>query len=753
MMNTGMDKDFLRERDEKRRRRREQIIIGVTAVALILLTYLWARISELSSKLPLPNNVVVFGFINLNIILLVLLLFLTSRNVIKLLYERRKRVIWSKLRSRLVIAFVGFSFIPTIVLFLVATAFITKSIDSWFSDEIEDSLKESLEVAHSYYQTSAQNAVNYARQIGDGLQQKGLLRSGRESHLQDFVYQKQKEYNLGVVEIFSPEQKELVTSLNPDIPIGSFTSPDSDFVREGLEGRTLSRIQSVEEGDIIRGIVPVYLPQDNHQVEGVVVVNYYIPQSMVGKMAEIQQAYNDYREGEILKAPLKASYIIFLLMIALLIVFSATWVGLYLARGITVPIQNLAEGTRQIAQGNLDINIDAVADDEIGSLVQSFNKMTRDLSHSKQKEKEATLGLQVTNEELEQRRRYMEIVLKNVAAGVISLDKEGIITTINKSSEKMLGLRAEKLLGKEYTRVLPPQYLELVQGILEDLGRSRKDSINKQVNLSLEDRTLTLLISLNVLRDERDQQLGMVVVFDDLTQLLKAQRAAAWREVAKRIAHEIKNPLTPIQLSAQRLRRRFSNSRTSDNILEDCTATIIKQVEGLKALVNEFSNFARMPAAEPTPNNLNEIISESLVLYQEGHKNIKFNFSPNSSLPVLEVDRDQIKRMMINLLENAVASIEGKGEVRIETVYDKGLDIVRIEISDTGCGISPEIRSRLFEPYFSTKKSGTGLGLAIVSRIVSDHNGYIRVQDNKPRGTKFIVELPVQIEGMKVAAN
>ncbi len=747
-----MDKDLLREKDEKRRRR-EQIIIGVTAIALVLLTYLWARISEFSSRLPLPNNIVVFGFINLNIILLVLLLFLTSRNVIKLLSERRKRVIWSKLRSRLVIAFLGFSFIPTIVLFLVATAFITKSIDSWFSDEIEDSLKESLEVARSYYQASARSAVNYARQIGEGLQQRDLLRGGHEGGLKEFIYQKQKEYNLGVVEVFSPEQKELVTSLNPNIPVGSFTSPDSDFVREGLEGKTLSRIQSVEEGDIIRGIVPVYSPQDDHRVEGVVVVNYYVPQSLVGKMTEIQQAYNDYREGEILKAPLKASYIIFLLMIALLIIFSATWVGLYLAQGITVPIENLAEGTRQIAQGNLDIHIEAVADDEIGSLVQSFNKMARDLSHSKLKEKEATLGLQVSNEELEQRRRYMEIVLKNVAAGVISLDKEGVITTINKSAERMLGLRAEKLLGKEYARVLPPQYLELVQEILQDLGRSRRDLINKQVKLSLEDQTLTLLISLNVLRDESEQQLGMVVVFDDLTQLLKAQRAAAWREVAKRIAHEIKNPLTPIQLSAQRLRRRFADSRSSDNILEDCTDTIIKQVEELKTLVNEFSNFARMPAAEPTPNNLNEIISETLVLYQEAHKNIRFDFNPSNNLPVLEVDRDQIKRMMINLLENAVASIEGEGKIRVEAVYDEGLDIVRIAISDTGCGISPEARSRLFEPYFSTKKSGTGLGLAIVSRIVSDHNGYIRVQDNKPRGTKFIIELPVQVEGMKVAAS
>jgi len=225
--------------------------------------------------------------------------------------------------------------------------------------------------------------------------------------------------------------------LNPNIPIGSFTSPDSDFVREGLEGQTHSRIQSVGEDDIIRGIVPVYSPRDDHLVEGVVVVNYYVPQSLVGKMPEIKQAYNDYREGEILKAPIKASYIIFLLMIALLIIFSATWVGLYLARGITVPIQNLAEGTRQIAQGNLDVHIDAVADDEIGDLVQSFNKMAQDLSHSKLKEREANLSLQVSNEELEQRRRHMEIVFGNVAAGVISLDKEGIITTINTGRRSM----------------------------------------------------------------------------------------------------------------------------------------------------------------------------------------------------------------------------------------------------------------------------------------------------------------------------
>jgi len=261
----------------------------------------------------------------------------------------------------------------------------------------------------------------------------------------------------------------------------------------------------------------------------------------------------------------------------------------------------------------------------------------------------------------------------------------------------------------------------------------------------LEGKSLSLLINLTTLKDEEGKSLGIVAVFDDLTQLIKAQRMAAWREVARRIAHEIKNPLTPIQLSAQRLRKRYLGKLQPDGaVFDECTRTIVKQVEELKGMVNEFSNFARMPASQPTPNHLNEIIDETLALFQGFQKQVQFEFNPND-LPVLNIDRDQMKRVMINLIKNSLAAIENGGKIRIQTSYNPQLQTVRLEVSDDGCGIPDEDKERLFEPYFSTKKTGTGLGLAIVNAIISDHRGYIRVRDNKPRGTTFLIELPVRV--------
>ncbi len=253
------------------------------------------------------------------------------------------------------------------------------------------------------------------------------------------------------------------------------------------------------------------------------------------------------------------------------------------------------------------------------------------------------------------------------------------------------------------------------------------------------------MINLTALKDEEGKSLGVVAVFDELTQLIKAQRMAAWREVARRIAHEIKNPLTPIQLSAQRLRKRYLGVLEQDGtIFDECTRTIVKQVEELKKMVNEFSNFARMPASEPTPNDLNEIIQETLVLFKEAHKNVRFEFTPRD-LPVFNIDRDQMKRVMINLVKNSLAAIDREGEIKIQTGYDPNLQVVRLEVSDNGMGIPDEDKGRLFEPYFSTRKSGTGLGLTIVNAIIADHNGYIRVRDNQPRGTTFQIELPIRI--------
>jgi two-component system nitrogen regulation sensor histidine kinase NtrY len=291
--------------------------------------------------------------------------------------------------------------------------------------------------------------------------------------------------------------------------------------------------------------------------------------------------------------------------------------------------------------------------------------------------------------------------------------------------------------------------------------RTRTGVVEEALHVRRDGAASSLVASATALRGPEGEYAGAVVVFDDLTELLKAQRLAAWREVAQRIAHEIKNPLTPIQLSAQRLRRRYASQLGEGGaVFDECTRTIIQQVDELKALVNEFSTFARMPAGEHTPQDLNKVVDEALVLFREGHRDIDFAFTPNPALPVLELDREGMKRAVINMLDNAVAACAGarrtageRGRVELRTTFDPKLDVARLEIADNGAGMTAEVKARLFEPYFSTKTEGTGLGLAIVSAIVADHSGFVRVRDNVPRGTRFVIEIPVRRPAVQLAVE
>jgi two-component system nitrogen regulation sensor histidine kinase NtrY len=424
--------------------------------------------------------------------------------------------------------------------------------------------------------------------------------------------------------------------------------------------------------------------------------------------------------------------------VTLLIIFSATWFGFYLARGITEPIQDLAEGTRAVAQGNLDYKIDVEADDEIGVLVDSFNRMTGDLKKSK-------VSLEQANIDLEQRRKYMETVLRNVSAGVVAVDGDGTITTINRAAERMLGIKTEKVLNRKYEEVLKPEHMKMVKIFLADMQKSGEDITEKQVAISIKDRALTLLVTTGLLIDDDGQYMGMVVVFEDITQLQRAERVAAWREVARRIAHEIKNPLTPIQLSAQRLQRKYADRLGNDeSIFTECTQTIISQVDVLKNLVNEFSRYARMPVSQRSPNDLNGVIKESVVLFQDAHKAITFDVQEDANIPRLNLDAEQIRRVMVNLLDNAVAAIGREhGRIEVKTFYDEPGRKARVDVVDNGCGVSDADKLKIFEPYYSTKRSGSGLGLAIVTSIISDHRGHVSVTDNTPKGTIVSFELPV----------
>jgi len=716
---------------DARRRRNELIIIGIISLLILIFTTIEMKFPQIGGKIPVANNIIIFSLININIILILLLIFLVIRNLVKLIFERKRKVLGAKLRTKLVVAFVSLSLVPTILLFFVAVGFITNSVEHWFSAQVEQSLQGSLEVAQTYYRDFANNTVSTAQQISKSLSKQGIHRGLKEmGPLKEQLEVRRQEYHLSALRILMKGEGNTIGVEDPMLKYISFHLPE-DFLEAGFSGKEVSRILSVGEGEMITGIAPILNSPEGGEVMGIIAASHFIPKSLTVKMREISQAFVEYKQLKILKKPIKFSYMMALLIVTLLIVFSATWFGFHLAKDITVPIKDLAEATHRIASGDLNFRIKMKAADEIGMLVQSFNQMTGDL--------------QVSRSELEQRKKYMEIVLKNVTAGVISIDEKEIVTTINTSAEQMLEIKGEAVLEKNFSEVLPKEYVGQLERLLDELKISRKDSIERQVIVNLEGKSLSLLINLTTLRDEEGKPLGVVAVFDDLTQLIKAQRMAAWREVARRIAHEIKNPLTPIQLSAQRLRKRYLEKLQPDGtVFDECTQTIVKQVEELKEMVNEFSNFARMPASQPSPNYLNEIIQEALVLFQGIQKQVHFEFVP-TELPILNIDRDQMKRVMINLIKNSLAAIENEGKIKIQTSYDPRLQTVRLEVSDDGWGIPDEDKGRLFEPYFSTKKSGTGLGLTIVNAIISDHNGYIRIRDNKPKGTTFLIELPVRV--------
>jgi len=492
---------------------------------------------------------------------------------------------------------------------------------------------------------------------------------------------------------------------------------------------------------MISGIAPIYSNFSPKEVIGVIAVSYYIDKEMIDKMSIISRTAEEYKQLKLLKNPIKISYTITLFIVTLLIIFSSMWFGLFLAKGITVPVQELAEATREVANGNLDYHIGVLAEDEIGVLADSFNQMTKDL-------KESSLGLRKANIDLEQRRKYMETVLRNVSAGVVSIDRNNVVSTINRAAEKMLGINSEEILNRRYEDVLKPEHMGVVGELLEELHAHDGGLVERQIQLIVKDSVMAILVSATILRDDDNNYMGIVAVFEDITQLQKTERIAAWREAAKRIAHEIKNPLTPVKLSAERLQRKYGDKieGTTDSVFHECTRTIINQVEILKNLVNEFSQFARMPETNPSPNDLNAVIEDAVIFFQDAHKDIAFDFRKDADIPSLNIDAEQIKRAMVNLLDNAVAAVSAvdhDGRVEITTQFDKDHGRVKLDVRDNGLGISPEDKMKLFEPYFSTKKAGTGLGLVIVSSIISDHNGSVNLMDNVQGGTIVSIELPV----------
>ncbi|RJP79949.1 MAG: HAMP domain-containing protein [Desulfobacteraceae bacterium] len=732
--------------DEIKRRKREYLIIIGIIIFFPILTFFETRIIHFGGDFPISNTVLMFSLININLLLLILLIFLVFRNLVKLLYDRRRRITGAKLRTRLVVAFISLSLLPTTVLFFFAINFITTSIEFWFNVPVEQALENSLAVGRHLYDHVEDNNLFFLERAAYQISTKKYLSPDKQKAFTRYIQVVQREFNHHAVEVYDANAKRLTYSLSPllekkGLPV---LTPEK-ILKEAPNGNIKSISEEIPLGELIRTVGSVPYGASRLDTVGYVVISKVISGDLSRNMESISRGFEEYQQIKMLKRPIQTTYYISLSIVALLVLFCAIWFGFYLAKSITIPIMRLAEGTRRVAEGDLSFNIEQIADDEIGSLVNSFNKMTRDLRVGREQLELSARMLHEQNDEIEEQRQYMEIVLKNVSAGVISLNKGGFITTINKSAEKMLSIRPDEIVGKSYKTLLKGELLELANDTMEKITNSRDNSIVLPYKLAIDGRPRSLLVHLNALKDDLDRHLGIVLVIDDLTELEKAQRMAAWREVARRIAHEVKNPLTPISLSAQRLKRKYSE-RVGDPIFDECTRTIIDHVDLIRNLVNEFSTFARFPGANPKPCELPPIIEETVALYREGHTNIHFDIHISDNIPKLKLDRQQIKQAMINLVDNAIASIthiESEGDINISVMHDPILNLVRLEVSDTGAGISDQEKTRLFEPYFSTKKSGMGLGLTIVSTIITDHNGLISVQDNHPRGAKFVIEIPV----------
>jgi two-component system nitrogen regulation sensor histidine kinase NtrY len=721
---------------ENRKRRREAIFVFLISILFVFLTWFEMRLFGISQELPFVHSIFFFGLINFNIVLLLLLLFLIFRNVVKVFVERRGRIIGSSLKAKLIAAFVAFSFIPTVLMFLISVFYINSSFDKWFSVKMAGVLKSSLEVTNAYYFNAKKRNYHFANEIASEI-------NGLKSNyaIEKKLKEVQKTFSLDAVEFYPNLFDDRIMVVSKEESIPQVPSLSLEFLQKGIKSKTeASTIHQFGEGNLVRVIVPI----DQKNEKGAVVVSSYVPLSLMSKMNDITSAYEDFRDVNPLEYPLKSIYTIILFMMTLVILLAATWFGFYLAKQLSIPLVLVGRASRRVAEGDYSpVQIDS-GSEEIHELINSFNQMTANLDRSEKKVKDAHNNLQITLDHLDKHSRYIEVVLANVSAGIISVDPKGTVTTINRRACELLKVEGEKYVGQGAKELFSRENYKIFLEILKIIQEKNLDSYQKELSIQIEGQAIPLQISLSILRDEKGMEIGRILVFDDLSLIVNAQRAAAWSEVAQRIAHEIKNPLTPIKLSAERLQRKFGQ-KIEDPAFAECTTMIIKQTEELRHLVNEFYKFARLPEAKKVPAQINPIIEESLTIFRNGHPQVQFQFLGDAEIPIFKFDPEQIKRVLINLVDNSIHALskDRPGKISLETRFNKKLKLLTISVSDNGTGIPPEDRNRIFEPYYSTKETGTGLGLPIVKRIIEDHNGFIRAQANEDTGTRMVIELPV----------
>ena len=699
-------------------------------------------LSESSFDLPFINpsttqqTVFLAALSALVFLLFVTLTFVLARNLIKLFAERRMGVLGSKFRTRLVVGSLLLSFLPVIVMFWFAYGLMNRSIERWFSTPVEEVRQDTALMAQMLAKYVAENAHAEAVSIAsapetqhafDGHSFSGVLNQFRmrgptlQGGFAIAILSGDAEASFGV-----PAEWPL---LKPKIPRPSSSEPQH-VSWNGIE--------------YVIGTAPV-------GDSGEILVAMPLPANFTEARKQLELSQQRYLELAKARRTVRRTYMVLLWWITGMVLFASMWLALYLSRLVTRPVVALAEATQEISRGNLDYRVEVPAADELGDLVRSFNQMAGELSSNRRKLETASHELGAANSELERRRQHIETILESIPTGVLSLDAELRVRHVNQALLRMLRpaekpQMASTLIGAALRDFFASEVLEDLEHLLR--RADRMGTTTTQMEFAIQRSQLNVAVTVATL-EHQNERLGYVLVFEDLSDLLRAQKQAAWREVARRVAHEIKNPLTPIALSADRILRHLDRSMPPDaasvEIVRGCAEAICGAVETVRNLVNEFATLARFPSSQPQPANINGIVESALSMFNGRVDEIHMRTSFSTDLPQVMADSDAMKRAIANLVDNAAEAVQASAvkEIEISTSLVPDHDLVEICVSDSGPGVTQDLKERLFLPYFSTKKRGTGLGLAIVSRIIEDHHGSIRVEENKPAGARFIIELPI----------
>ena len=674
---------------------RKAFYVAVAAlVSLIILLPLEVRFLKLEKFFP--DALLYLLFFNLNLFVLLGLIFLVSKGFIELYLGVKRRVIGFKFQAKILLLFTSLIIMPVMMVYIVASGLATNYMDKIFDAQFRDPLVSSLAMAREIYHEERQKALKMA-----------------ESHV----------WAAGAgrgARMVGPYRIEYLPCLPADA---------TPAMRSAFQGKKGSEVLSTSRGDMVRAEIP-------RPGGGVIAASIRLPLRLTAHVEDIRRANETIMDLESWRVPIRTNFYLVLGFIALTIMFTALLAALRLARGITGPVSELAAATREVAGGNLDLKITPRGSDEMGLLVDSFNRMVAELKEGKQSLENAYL-------ESDRRRLCMEGILDNIRSGVVSLSPEGNVLTVNPRACVILGIKGRDVVGKPYEALLSNVESGELKALLKGINVRTLKFIEQEIWAGIRANPILLRVFITGLRDEKGRYMGLLAVFDDLTELVRAQRALAWQEVARRIAHEIKNPLTPIKLSTERMMKKWAERHADfPSVFERSTTTIIAEVESLRRLVDEFSKLGRMPEIQKRPTGLPGLVEEVKNLYRV-YRDFSIVIEAPPGLAPVNLDPEQFRRVLVNIIDNAREAMNGFGVVSVKIETDEQRGKLFMWISDTGPGIPPDVREKLFEPYFSTKKHGTGLGLAIVHKIVSEHGGSIRVSENSPNGSIFEIELPV----------